>query len=218
MITSPHQALIDTAIAMEQAGFAVAKSGNVSVRTGTGMLITPSGVPYRSLQPPDLVQMDLEGRVLQGRLAPSSEWQFHAAIYHARDDAAAIVHTHSPAATALSSAHQSIPAFHYTVAMAGGNNIRCAPYATFGTAALATEAVAGLCQRRAVLLANHGVIAIGASLAAAFALACEVESLADRYLRLLAAGLTPQLLDDEEMARVAAQFERYKRYDDLPDS
>lgn len=207
-----RESLVATALAMERAGFAVAKSGNVSCRWQDGMLITPSGLPYAKTAPGDLVALSLDGKPREvSGMTPSSEWRFHAAVYRARREAQAIVHTHSPQATALSSARRGIPAFHYMVALAGGSDIRCAEYATFGTEELADNAVRALEGRRAVLLANHGVIAFGATLEAAFTLASEVESLAGRYLALLAAGLDPVILDDEEMKRVAVQFTRYGR-------
>lgn len=208
---SLRAAVIATALEMERAGFAVAKSGNVSCRIDGGMLITPSCLPYGSTRPDDLVALALDGEVLTGMREPSSEWRFHAAIYRARPEAQAIVHTHSPCASALSCARRPIPAFHYTVALAGGNDIRCAEYATFGTHELADNAVRALDDRRAVLLANHGVTTFGVTLDAAFMLAAEVESLAARYLALLAAGLEPVILDEAEMKRVAAQFGRYGR-------
>jgi L-fuculose-phosphate aldolase len=132
-------------------------------------------------------------------------------IYRTRSDAKAIVHTHSPHATALACTRRGIPPFHYMIALAGGAGIRCAEYATFGTPALAENAVRALEGRRAVLLANHGVIAIGADLESAYELAFEVENMAGQYLRMLAAGLEPVILDDDEMWRVLAQFGRYGR-------
>jgi L-fuculose-phosphate aldolase len=206
-----REAIIATALEMDRAGYAVAKSGNVSCRFENGMLITPTALPYTAMQPADLILLSLDGDVLEGRGTPSSEWRFHAGVYRARPEARAIVHTHSPNASALSCARQSIPAFHYTVALAGGTDIRCAEYGTFGTQELADNAVRALEGRRAVLLANHGVIAFGATLEAAWTLASEVESLAARYLTLLAAGLEPTILDEQEMQRVAAQFRRYGR-------
>jgi L-fuculose-phosphate aldolase len=206
-----RESLIATALAMDRAGFGVAKSGNVSCRWRDGMLITPTGLAYAAMTPDDLVTLALDGTPRAASQMPSSEWRFHAAVYLARPEAQAIVHTHSPQATALSSARRSIPAFHYSVALAGGTDIRCAEYATFGTQQLADNAVRALESRRAVLLANHGVIAFGPTLDSAFLLAAEVESLAGRYLVLLAAGLEPVLLDDKEMQRVAAQFARYGR-------
>ena len=134
----------------------------------------------------------------------------HAAIYRARPDVQAIVHTHSPHATALACAGRGIPPFHYMIALAGGD-IRCMPYATFGTAELAQSAVRGLEGRRACLLANHGVMAVGTSLARAHAVAIEVENLAREYLLLLGAGLEPQLLDDAEIERVIGRFTGYGR-------
>ena len=205
-------AVVRTAQALDEAGFCPSKSGNVSVRHGDGVLITPSGLPYAAMLPDDIVEIDLDGRRTGGsERKASSEWPFHAAIYKARLDATAIVHTHSPYATALSCARRDIPAFHYMIALGGGADIRCADYATFGTQALADNAVAALEGRRAVLLANHGVITIGQTLAGAQTLAGEVENLARQYLALLAAGLAPAILDAPEMERVTAQFKGYGR-------
>ncbi len=202
-------AVVRIAQALDQAGFCPSKSGNVSVRLKDGLLVTPSGLPYAVMRPEDLVELSLEGCVRSGERKPSSEWPFHAAVYRARTDAQAIVHTHSPMATALSCTRQGIPAFHYMVALAGGADIRCACYATFGTQELADNAVAALESRKATLLANHGVIALGASLDGAYAIAAEVENLAIQYLAILGAGLAPMILDAEEMARVGAKFAGY---------
>jgi L-fuculose-phosphate aldolase len=201
-------AIVATAQAMDAAGFAPTKSGNVSGRVAGGFLVTPSGLPYARMTPADIVEMTLDGSVL-GAGKPSSEWPFHAAIYAARPDAKAIVHTHSPRATALAATRRSIPAFHYMIAMAGGADVRCADYATFGTPELAANAVRALEGRKAVLLANHGVIALGASLAGAWAIAFEVENLAGQYLDILASGLEPVILNEAEMARVSASFASY---------
>jgi L-fuculose-phosphate aldolase len=200
--------IVATAQAMDKAGFAPSKSGNVSARGDDGFLITPSGLPYQRMMEADIVSMALDGTHAQGA-RPSSEWPFHAAIYAARPDAMAIVHTHSPRATALSTARTGIPAFHYMIAMAGGHDIRCAQYATFGSAELARNAVLALDGRKAVLLANHGVIALGATLQGALTIATEVENLAGQYLDILASGLTPVILDEMEMARVSAKFAGY---------
>ena len=202
-----HAALIAAARRLDAAGFMPSKSGNLSVRDGDGFVITPSGLPYAETAPEDLVRVARDGSCA-GRRRPSSEWQLHAAIHAARPDAGAVVHTHSPRATALSCARRGIPPFHSMVRMAGGD-VRCAAHATFGTAALADNAVAALCDRRAALLANHGVVAIGATLDAALALAFEVENLAGQYLDLLAAGLDPVLLDEAELAEARAQFAGY---------
>lgn len=187
------------------------KSGNLSRRTRDGFLITPSGLPYAGMKAGDLVEVAADGAVLAGDRRPSSEWRLHAAVYAARPEAMAVVHTHSPMATALSCAREGIPPFHYMIALAGGNDVRCAPYATFGTEALAANCVAALEGRRAALLANHGVVAFGASLAAARALAEEVENLARQYLALRAAGLAPVPLTAAEMEEVAAGFADYAK-------
>lgn len=201
--------IVRVAQAMDRAGFAPTKSGNVSARWHGGLLITPSGLPYAAMTPNDVIAIDLQGGVRAGTRKPSSEWPFHTAIYRTRPDAQAIVHTHSPRATALSCARRSIPAFHYMIAFGGGADVRCADYATFGTQALADNAVAALDGRKAALLANHGVIALGATLDGAFAIAGEVENLAGQYLDLLAAGLEPVILDAAEMARVSDRFAGY---------
>lgn len=206
-----RHAVIATASAMNAAGINVNKSGNVSVRcargTRPGYLLTPSGISYARLTTDDLVFVDPSG-VVTGTRTPSSEWRFHGAIYAAREDIGAIVHTHSPHATALACQGLGIPAFHYMVAAAGGVDIRCAAYATYGTQELADRALAALEGRRACLLAHHGVIACGAGLDEALALAIEVENLARTYVVVRLLG-EPQLLDQDEMARVLARFEDY---------
>ncbi|POR56676.1 class II aldolase/adducin family protein [Bosea psychrotolerans] len=201
--------IVAVAQAIDKAGFCPSKSGNVSARFGDGLLITPSGLPYAQTAPDDLIHLSLEGVVVGGARKPSSEWPFHVEIYKARPDAQAIVHTHSPRATALSCTRRGIPAFHYMIALCGGVDVRCAPYATFGTPELAANAVRALEGRKAVLLANHGVIALGGSLAGAHQIVAEVENLAGQYLDILAAGLEPAILDDTEMARVSAKFTGY---------
>jgi L-fuculose-phosphate aldolase len=208
--TDPRPHIIAVTHALDAAGMVPNKSGNVSVRTADGYLITPAGTAYAELRPADLVALALDGTPSAPGLRPSSEWQMHAAIYRARDDVRAIVHTHSPHATALASAGRGIPPFHYMIALAGGD-IRCMPYSTFGTVELAQAAVRGLEGRRACLLANHGVIAVGTTLARAHSVAIEVENLAREYLLLLAAGLEPRLLDDAELDRVIGKFEGYGR-------
>lgn len=200
--------IVRVAQAMDRAGFAPSKSGNVSCRRGAGALITPTGLPYERMRPEDVVGIDIAADAPSERRA-SSEWRLHAAIYRARPDAGAIVHTHSPRATALSCARRGIPAFHYMIALAGGADIRCAAYATFGTQELADNVVSALAGRKAALLANHGVVTLGASLAAAYAIAAEVENLATQYLTLCAAGLEPVILDEAEMTRVATRFADY---------
>ncbi len=186
-----RESIVATALAMNAAGINRGKSGNVSARWRDvdfdGFLITPTGVPYDQTTPGQIVAVTLGGEA-RGSLLPSSEWRFHRDIYAARADAHAIVHTHAPFATSLACLHRGIPAFHYMVAVAGGKDIRCAPYATFGTQELSDHAVAALDGRDACLLANHGMIAVGASLAKALALAVEVETLAEMYWRALQVG------------------------------
>ena len=201
--------IVRVAQALDQAGFCPSKSGNVSCRHRDGLLITPSGLPDAVMRPGDIVALDLAGKVRAGSGKPSSEWPFHTTIYRARPEAQAIVHTHSPMATALSCARKGLPAFHYMIALCGGPDVRCADYATFGTQALAENAVRGLKDRKAVLLANHGVIALGSTLEGAHTIAAEVENLARQYLALLAAGLKPAILGKAEMKRVAEKFAGY---------
>ena len=187
-------AIIATATAMNAAGINRGKSGNVSARSSVdgidGFLITPTGLAYDATTPDDIVAMTIDGAA-HGDRPPSSEWRIHRDLYRAREEFAAIVHAHAPFATTLACLRRGIPAFHYMVAMAGGRDIRCAPYATFGSAELAAHAVAAMADRRACLLANHGIIAAGADLASALALAVEVEGLAEMYWRALQLGEPP---------------------------
>jgi L-fuculose-phosphate aldolase len=199
--------IIATAVRMNERRINSGKSGNVSARTETGFLITPTGLAYESMRPEDIVEVTLAGATAGPRL-PSSEWRFHRDIYADRVDAGAIVHAHSPFATALACLGRGIPAFHYMVAIAGGKDIRCAPYATFGTQELSDSALAALLGRRACLLANHGMIAVDASLETALALAIEVEALAEQYWRALQIG-APNLLSDAEMNIVLEKFKSY---------
>ena len=206
-----RERVIATALGMNAAGINRAKAGNVSARWRAGgfdgFLITPTGVAYDRLSPDDVVAVARDGEA-RGRLAPSSEWRFHRDVYAARPDAHAIVHTHAPFCTTLACLGRGIPAFHYMVAVAGGRDIRCAPYATFGSQELADAAVAALAGRRACLLANHGMIAIGADLDRALGLAIEVEALAETYWRAMQIG-EPVPLPDDEMDRVVAKFATY---------
>ena len=202
-----RSAIIATALGMNAAGINRGKSGNVSARIDGGFLITPSGLPYADTTPEDIVAVDQHG-VASGTRKPSSEWRFHRDIYRTRAEAAAIVHTHSPFATSLACLGRGIPAFHYMIAMAGGNDVRCAPYATFGTQELSDAALAALEGRKACLLAHHGMIAIGETLGKALALAVEVETLAEMYWRALQIR-EPDVLSDEEMRTVVAKFADY---------
>ena len=203
--------LIAVAQRLDALGFMPSKSGNLSERVEGGFRVTPSGLAYAELTPDDLVEVAPDGRVLRGVRRPSSEWRLHAAIHAARPEARFVIHTHSPRATALSCARRDLPAFHYMIALAGGDDIRCSGYATFGTQALAQAAVIALQGRRACLLANHGAVAVGTSLTATETLAMELENLAGQYLNLLAARLEPALLTEAEMVAVTAQFAGYGR-------
>lgn len=192
---------------MERQGLTRGSSGNISTRTDSGFLVTPSGMPPHTLVQDDIVHIDMAGHPT-GRRKPSSEWRFHRDIYAARPEIGAIVHCHPPFGIALASHGRGIPAFHYMVAMAGGADIRCAPYATYGTQELSDHAVAAMEGRFACLLANHGMIAAGRTLERAMALAVEVESLAEGYWRALQIG-EPTLLDAAEMAIVIEKFKSY---------
>jgi len=203
-----RQALIATALEMNALGINRGKSGNVSARIDTGFLITPSGMPYAEIVPDDVVAMELDGSVEAAR-KPSSEWRFHRDIYASRGDVHAIVHTHSPFATTLACLDRGIPAFHYMIAVAGGTDIRCASYATFGTQQLSDAALHALDGRKACLLAHHGMIAVGDSLQAALALAVEVETLAEMYWRALQIG-EPDTLSVQEMETVLENFAAYE--------
>lgn len=202
--------IIVTCCALAQHGLSHGTSGNVSARRDADtFFITPSGVPYQAID--DIPVMDFGGRWF-GRCRPSSEWRIHRDILKARPEVGAIVHTHSPHAVALACIGSGIPAFHYMIAVAGGGDIRCAPYATFGSQALSDHALAALAGRKACLLANHGVIATGPDLPSALRLAGEVENLAMQYRLALQAG-TPRLLDAAEMDRVIAKFKTYGQQD-----
>lgn len=204
-----RRAVIDTALAMSRSGLSPCRSGNVSCRWKGGMLITPTGMAYEALKPRDIVYVTGKGTLLDKKSRkPSSEWRFHLAAYRARPDMNAVVHTHSLHATVLACAHKPIPAFHYMVAVAGGNDIPLVPYDTFGTEELAAHIGAGLAKRDACLMANHGQIAIGKDLASALELAHEVEVLAELYVKLLTIG-EPHLIDDQEMTRVLERFKSY---------
>ena len=193
---------------LARSGLTHGTSGNVSVRRDAErFLISPTGMSYEALVPQDIALIDMAGR-WAGPRHPSSEWRFHRDIFGARSDVGAIVHTHSRHATALACTGRGIPSFHYMVAVAGGADVRCAPYATFGSQQLSDAAVAALAGRRACLLANHGVIAVGVDLPRALQLAGEVENLAAQYITALTLGEV-RLLDEAEMQRVLEKFKTY---------
>lgn len=185
-------------------------SGNLSVRFGKGFLITPSGMGAEGLKEDDIVIVNMDGSA-RGRLQPSSEWLFHRDIYEQRAEVGAVVHTHSVAATALACLRKSIPQFHYMIALMGGDNVRCAKYATFGTQELSDNALRALKDRKACLLANHGMIALGSHIAEAFRIAVEVETLSDIYLRTLQCG-PPVLLTADEFQAAQSRFAGYGKH------
>ena len=191
-------------------------SGNCSVRVAVDeYLITPSGIPSLGVTADMLVRMAVDAEesptVTSSRaVTASSEWRFHRDIYRARPEICAVVHVHSTYATSLSCMRRGIPAFHYMVAIAGGEDIRCAPYATYGTSELSSHVVAALHERRACLMANHGMITIGESMSDALDLCVEVEALAEQYLNCLAVG-EPVLLNRAQMVEVISKFGSYRR-------
>jgi len=206
-----RQELIAAAREMNRSGLNRGTSGNLSVRSGDGMLITPSGLPYDTLGEDDIVYLADGGDEQPnstGQRKPSSEWRIHRDVYRARPDALAILHAHPAYSMALACLRRPLPAFHYMVAVAGGRDIRCAEYATFGSQALSDHVLQALKNRRACLMANHGIIALARDLAGALSLALEIEQLACSYLQCLAAG-EPVLLDDAEMDRVLEKFKTY---------
>lgn len=199
--------VVAACLAMNRLGINQGKSGNIGVRVPGGTLVTPTGIAYEKLVPDDLVLVDAEGNAHGDRL-PTSEWRFHHDILRTRPETGAIVHAHAPFSTVLACLRRGIPPFHYMVAMAGGIDIRCAPYATFGSQALSDHALAALRDRKACLLANHGLIALGIDLDKALAMAVEVETLAAIYCRALQLG-EPVLLSRAEMAVVIEKFKTY---------
>lgn len=203
-------ALVAAARKAAALGLNPGRSGNLSARVAGGFLVTPSGLAYDLLQPGDIVRLDAQGQAARGQRTPSSEWRLHRDVYARRPEAAAVVHTHAPFATTLACLRRGIPAFHYEVAFAGGADIRCSPYATFGTQALSDRALEALEGRRACLLANHGAVALGGTLAEALGLAEKVEALARLYWQALQLG-EPPLLDGVEMATVLEKFAAYGR-------
>ena len=190
------------------------RSGNISVRTKekniNGFYITPSGIKYSSLKPKDIVFVSLKGRFDKKKGIPSSEWRFHQDIYVNKKDAKAIVHAHSTCATAVSSHQKTIPAFHYMVGVAGGEDIKCTKYATFGTRKLSKNILSALKNRSACLIGNHGQIAFGENLEKSFELAQEIENICHQYINALRIGI-PKILSQKEMKIVLGKMKNYKR-------
>jgi L-fuculose-phosphate aldolase len=203
--------LRDAAVAavckLDALGMNRGSTGNVSLRHAQGMLITPTGMGADDLRPQDMVWLGWDG-TQRGQWQPSSEWHFHQAIYRARPDLNAVVHTHSVHAAALACLRRPLPSFHYMVAVAGGDDVPCVPYHLFGTEALSAAVAAAFADRDACLMANHGLVAAGATLPRALKVVQEVESLCEVYLKALAAG-EPVLLTRAQMAEVIAKFKAY---------
>ncbi|MCQ0986120.1 class II aldolase/adducin family protein [Jiella marina] len=192
---------------MDRRGINQGTSGNISVRWKDGLLITPSGLAYDTMAPEDIIFLDMDGTAT-GPHNPSSEWRFHRDILRDRSNFNAVVHAHPTYCTAVSITNRDVPAVHYMIAAAGGPTVRCAPYATFGTEELSANALAALEGRSACLLANHGLIACGPSLAKATWLAEEMETLCKQYAVALQIG-KPVVLSDEEIAHVKEKFKGY---------
>jgi L-fuculose-phosphate aldolase len=205
-----RKSIIQSALSMNALGINQGTSGNVSVRYGDRMLITPSGVPYEELDPRDLCATKIKtgGKSWDGDLPPSSEWRFHLNIYQERPDVGAVVHTHSTYATVLAICGKPIPAVHYMVAASGGTEIRIAKYATYGTEQLSKNALEALEGRTCCLLKNHGVIATGPNIKRALWLASEVETVARQYYLSLAIG-GGDIIPDDEINRIIEGFKRY---------
>ena len=201
------QQVLFTACTMNEAGINRGSAGNVSARSDNGFIITPTGMAYEQCASDDMVFVDMEGNPT-GKRKPSSEWRFHRDIYLADPKAGAVVHTHSSFATSLACMGQEIPPFHYMIARFGGDTVRCATYATFGTQELSDAMIVALRDRRACLMAHHGMVVHGRNLEHALALAVELETLCEQYWRVLQIG-QPRLLSDDEMKRVLEKFGGY---------
>jgi L-fuculose-phosphate aldolase len=199
--------VIKTCLRMNEEGINQGTSGNVSVRTDEGFLITASGIPYEKMKPVHVVEMDLEGGY-RGDFLPSTEWRMHLDIFKARPEAQAIVHVHSIYATALACLRKDVPAFHYMIGVTGGVSLRVSDYAEFGTQALSDTMLKAMEGRKACLLANHGQIAFGPTLGKALWLAGEIEALCQQYWAASLAG-KPVLLDEKQMTTVLARFKTY---------
>jgi L-fuculose-phosphate aldolase len=202
---------------MNRNGLNQGTSGNLSHRIPSGMLITPTSLPYDRMQPEDIVAMDFAANY-EGKYRPSSEWRFHRDILRAREDVNVVLHTHSTFSTTLAVHERGIPCFHYMVAVAGGNDVRCAPYACFGTQALSDYALRALEDRNACLLGHHGLLVAAQTFEKALWLVVEVETLAKMYVHALAIGEPPRL-SDADMAQVHEQMKRmgYGQAPDLDD-
>jgi L-fuculose-phosphate aldolase len=204
---SPSEQLLNITRQLSALGLNRGTAGNASLREGDGFLVTPSGMPVERMGSDSMVRMNMGGSI-SGTGKPSSEWRFHRDILASRPEVNAVIHTHSMFATSIACLRKEVPPLHYMIAVVGGNNIRCAPYALFGTQALSDAALQALEGRKACLLANHGMIALGESLERALAIAVEVETLCEQYWRTLQVG-GPVLLSEQEMAEAIEQFKGY---------
>ncbi|OPL08599.1 MAG: fuculose phosphate aldolase [delta proteobacterium ML8_F1] len=209
LMQAQREAIVEYGIKLIETGLTKGTGGNLSVYDPESgyFAISPSGIDYVRITPEDVVVLDLEGRIVEGHRTPSSEVDLHRIFYQKRDDIRAIIHTHTMYATTLSCLRWDLPAVHYMVAVAG-KNVRCADYATFGTPGLAQNAFEAMKDRRAVLLANHGLLAGAADLANAFNITEEIEYVAEIYTRTLAIG-EPVILGDDEMSLMAEKFKTY---------
>ena len=208
--------VIEYSLKLNSTNLSPLRSGNISLRAKEddkdGYLITPSGKKYETLKPEDIVFMGLNDEIEKKDSGnnPSSEWRFHRDIYLNKNEAQAIVHAHSPHATAVSSHGKSIPPFHYMIALAGGEDIKCADYATFGTEELSKNVIKALEDRSACLMSNHGQVAFGKNLEQAFELAQEIENICHQYTIALKLG-EPKILSFEEMKKVLEKAKNYKK-------
>lgn len=202
--------IVDIAKQAERLGLNRGTSGNMSVRFQEGFLVTPSGLTPDEMFPDKMVEMNFAGEAY-GKNKPSSEWRFHCDILAARPEVGAVVHTHSIFATVLACLGKDVPPFHYMIAVVGGDSIRCAPYALFGSRELSNYVVNALEKRKACLLQNHGMVALGKDLKEAFSIAIEVETICEQYCRTLQLG-GPRILSDKQMQEVLEKFKNYGKW------
>jgi|TARA_B110000196_G_scaffold290358_1_gene276573 L-fuculose-phosphate aldolase len=205
--------LADTALKLHKMGLNHGATGNCSCRDGDTFLITPSGVDTKNLSEDKMVRMDFKGNIVESNsnLKPSSEWRFHQDIMSQRNEVGAIVHTHSVYASVVSLFNKELPSFHYMIAVAGGDSVRCAPYAMFGTQELSDNIINALVDRKACLIANHGLVTIGKNLTEALNIAEEIEHLCHQYIEAKKIG-EPNLLDKKQMLEVIERFETYSQW------
>lgn len=199
--------LLTAACGLSESGLNVGTSGNASARCAGGMLITPTGLKIEDCSPDDMVFVSMDGEA-RGARAPSSEWPMHLGVYADHPEAGAVLHAHSPFATALACRRLEIPPFHYMIARFGGHTVRCATYATFGTQALSNAVREAMRERSACLLANHGMLVFGRDAAHALDMAIELETLCEQYWRVLQLG-EPVLLSEAAMDEVMEAFAGY---------